>query len=52
MPPNLAWMAYTHKLWPSARFGLEAMTNDVEELDTLLDEEDHASLNILGWLPH
>ena len=48
LPPNLAWLAYTHKLWPSASFGLGTMTNDVEATDTLLDDEDYASLNAFG----
>ena len=48
LSPNLAWLAYTHKLWPSAGFGLGTMTNDVEVTDTLLDKEDYASLNAFG----
>ena len=48
LPPNLARLVYTHKLWPSARFGLGAMTNDVEVTETLLDMEDHAGLNAFG----
>ena len=45
LPTNLAWMAYCHKLWPSARFGLGTMTNEVEAMESMLDKEDYESLN-------
>ena len=48
LPTNLAWMSYKHKMWAGASYGIGAMTNDVEEGDTLLDEEDRNSLNFFG----
>mgnify|MGYP007004967226 FL=1 len=48
LPPNLAWIAYTHKLWPSVRYSIGTMTNDVEDTDTLLDDEEYSTLNIFG----
>ena len=48
LPTNLAWMAYCHKLWPSARFGLGTMTNDVDVTEPMLDKEDYDTLNAFG----
>ena len=48
LPPNLAWMAYAHKLWPSVRYGIGTMTNGVEDTDTLLDKEEYECLNAFG----
>ena len=48
LPAYLGWMAYRLKLWPSVRYGLGVMTNDMEDLDTLLDKTDQKMMNILG----
>ena len=45
LPTYLAWMAYCHKLWPSARFGLGTTPNEVEAMESMLDKEDYESLN-------
>ena len=48
LPSFLGWMAYRYKLWASIRYGLGTMTNDIEDVDTLLDKTDHKMMNILG----
>ena len=48
LPTNLAWLSYKFKLWAGVRYGIGAMTNDVEEGENLLDEEDFDSLNFFG----
>ncbi len=30
LPSHIAWMAYKHQLWPSLRYRLGTMTNDIE----------------------
>ena len=48
LPSFLGWIAYRHKLWPSVRYGIGVMTNDIEEIDELLDKQDHETMNCLG----
>ena len=48
LPSYLGWLAYGLKLWPSIRYGLGAMTNDMEEISTLLDKQDYDTMNSLG----
>ena len=48
LPSFLGWIAYKHKLWPSVRYGIGVMTNDIEEADILLDKQDHETMNCLG----
>ncbi len=45
---HMAWVAYRHQLWPELRYGLGAMTNDIEEAENALQESDYKMLNILG----
>ena len=33
LPPDLGWMSYRFKLWSSVRYGIGAMTNDLEEVE-------------------
>jgi hypothetical protein len=35
LPSHVAWIAYKHQLWPSLRYELETMTNDMEIADKL-----------------
>jgi hypothetical protein len=48
LPSPVAWIAYKHQLWPSLRYGLGTMTNDMEVADKLLNETNYKTLNILG----
>ena len=48
LPSNLGWLAYYLKLWPNIRYGLGAMTNDMEEIPSLLDKQDYETMNSLG----
>ncbi len=41
---------YQHQLWPSLRYGLGTMTNDMEIAEKLLNKMDYKTLNILGIL--
>ena len=41
-------MTYKFQLWPSIRYGIGTMTNDMEEAEELLDVHDYNLLNILG----
>jgi hypothetical protein len=45
---HMAWIAYWYQLWPSLRYGLGTMTNDIEEAENLLNKEDYDMLNLLG----
>jgi hypothetical protein len=40
LPSHVAWIAYKHQLWPSLRYGLGTMTNEMEVADKLLIETD------------
>lgn len=48
LPAYLGWMAYNHKLWASVRYGIGAMTNDIEVVDCFLDKLDYLMMNVLG----
>jgi hypothetical protein len=48
LPSHVAWIAYKQQLWPSLRYGLGTMTNDMEVAEKLLDKTDYRMLNILG----
>jgi hypothetical protein len=48
LPSHVAWIAYKQQLWPSLRYGLGTMTNDMEVAEKLLDKTDYRTLNILG----
>ena len=48
LPSYLGWLAYKYKLWPSVRYGIGVMTNDVEDIDHLLDKRDYKTMNYLG----
>ena len=48
LPAGWAWIAYKYQHWPSIRYGIGTMTNDMEEVEQLLDEFDYGLLNILG----
>ena len=48
LPAKWAWVAYKYQHWPSIRYGIGTMTNDMEEAEELLDEFDYGLLNILG----
>jgi hypothetical protein len=48
LPSHIAWMAYKHQLWPSLRYGLGTMTNNIEVVNKLLNATDYKTLNILG----
>ena len=41
-----AWIAYKYQHWPSIRYEIGTMTNDMEEVEELLDEYDFGFLNI------
>jgi len=47
LPPCLSWMAYRLKLWPSVRFGIGTMTNDLEAIANFLDKEEYETMNSL-----
>ncbi len=48
LPSHVAWIAYKHQLWPSLRYGLGTMTNNIEIADKLLNKTNYMMLNILG----
>ena len=48
LPPHLGWMSYRFKLWSSVRYGIGAMTNDLEEVEDFLSKRERFILNILG----
>jgi hypothetical protein len=48
LPSHVAWIAYKQQLWPSLRYRLSTMTNDMEVAEKLLDKTDYRTLNILG----
>ena len=48
LPSYLGWMAYWLKLWPSVKFGLGVMTNDIEDLEEVFDKTDYKMMNVLG----
>ena len=48
LPSHVAWIAYKHQLWPSLRYGLGTMTNNMEVADKLLNKTNYKTLNILG----
>ena len=41
-------MAYRFKLWASVKYGLGVMANDMEDVESMLDDTDHKMMNILG----
>ena len=47
-----AWVAYRHQLWPSLRYGLGAISNDIEEAQALLAKLDFQLLPMLGVNRH
>ncbi len=48
LPSHIAWVAYKHQLWPSLRYGLGTMTNDMDIAEKLLNKTNYKTLNILG----
>jgi hypothetical protein len=50
LPSHIAWVAYTHELWPGLRYSLGIITNNMEPVAKLLDNIDHKTLNTLGIL--
>ena len=48
LPPSWAWVAYKFQLWPSIRYGIGTMTNDLEEAEEFLGEHDCSLLNLFG----
>ena len=46
--PFLGWIAYRNKLWPSVRYGIGVMTNDIEDVEELLDKQEYQMVNCLG----
>ena len=48
LPAKCAWVTYKFQLWPSIRYGIGTMTNDMEEAQELLNDHDFSLLNILG----
>ena len=48
LPAKWAWVTYKFQLWPSIRYGIGTMTNDMEEAEELLDDHNFSLLNILG----
>ena len=47
-----AWVAYRHQLWPGLRYGLGTLTNDIEDVEHLLDGVDFILLPLLGVNRH
>ena len=41
-------MAYKYKLWASLKYAIGAMTNDVEQVESKLDDEERDTLNFFG----
>ncbi len=50
LPSHIAWVAYRQQLWPSLRYGLGTMTNDIKLAAKLLDNVNYKTLNVLGIL--
>jgi hypothetical protein len=50
LPNHTAWITYKHQLWPGVRCGLGTMTNDLKVADSLLHDEEHRILNVLGMV--
>ena len=48
LPAKWVWVTYKFQLWPSIRYDIGTMTNDMEEAEELLDDHDFSLLNILG----
>ena len=48
LPRHMAWVAYSHQLWPGVWYGLGTMTNNLEVTNNLLHNEDYRMLNVLG----
>ena len=48
LPSYLGWKSYHLKLWPSIRWGLGVMTNDVEEMEDLFNKHDYNMMNLFG----
>ena len=47
LPAKLVWVTYKYQLWPSIRYGIGTMINDMKEAEELLDAYDYDLLNIL-----
>jgi hypothetical protein len=47
---HIAWVAYRQQLWPSLRYGLGTMTNNINPAAKLLDNFNYKTLNVLGIL--
>ncbi len=45
---HIAWVVYKHQLWPSLRYGLGTMTNNMDVEEKLLNKTDYKTLNVLG----
>lgn len=48
LPSYLGWLAYKFELWPSIRYGLGTMTNNVEDVESLLDKQGYETMSSLG----
>ncbi len=48
LPHHMVWIAYKHQLWPSLRYGLGTMTNDIKKATEVNTKTDYRMLNILG----
>jgi hypothetical protein len=48
LPSHVVWMAYKDQLWPSLRYRLGTMTNNMEVADKLLNATNYKMVNILG----
>ena len=48
LPAKCVWVTYKFQLWPSIRYGIGTVRNDMEEAEELLNDHDSSLLNILG----
>jgi hypothetical protein len=48
LPHHMAWIAYKLQLLPGLRYGLGAMTNNIEEAASVNTEVNYKMLNVLG----
>ena len=44
LPLHMGWIAYRLQLWPGVRYGIDTMTNDVEEAEEALGKMDYLML--------
>jgi hypothetical protein len=48
IPAHMAWIAYKLQLWPVLRYGLGAMTNNLEATETIFDKANDDMMPLLG----